>query len=1846
MKYLKSIIIKKLKPLISAIIPALALVFSSIAVYAQSGSLIPTGSDQQNFTASYKMALEASDDHYRSTSSEMDSMLFPKFGEFSVYRILEGDKKGSFVFPDVMPQKYETLASSTYQDYEWKNINHLSVQFKREPNTIAIFKSNMKVDDHSASWEATYFKDLFETYLFGDIYTYINENDLLESEISDSTQLLIIPSFSVKDDDPAFYFDQLFDAAPHLKTRLNNFLSGGGQIYTEGNGFYFLVKLGIIPSGTVDFSHSIDLAGNELLSLNVDAPNHPVALAGEPTSNKIYASSIPIISDPGISTIVSATTDNRPVIFSAEGEKALGGKIVCCLGLPTTQGLAELDEGSRQLNWTLDAIFGAFAKKVDVTRSIRNNLPPAITAGKNAVSFDGIDTFEVNILLRNLQKQPVENIHVQEYINAYFTFGELLSGDSYTVNENKLDIQIASLAPFEEKTMTYTLVTPQPEDPVHEDIDDFLAKDNLIVVSENTTTYDDGGTTARFVKDKNYADIMFGARLFADADVNWKNFLGLEYQPFKVFMNLENKSRTAAMNAVYTQFVPKDVPFYWSDQSINIPVLKTPGGKYVDILKGSNDEANPDFDMDSDGHPDVWLDTASIFPKGYTLEEDEVYWVNPWSHLRGADSVIFEDIDHDGMVARDLDGDGVVDVEEPGDKIRVWKITWNMEEIAGYEYYEPFCYYEMWIDPPDLVKLAAGVGYAHDSLASAVDGMFYPYTEDIESADISDTTWTHWMERDKYGHIDWKQFIYQRMNNYEGFTFIDTAEQHYALTPYDSCAGTVPQPHREFLAVVSMGGEETDMYHPTPSQSMYSNLDYSTIFNEERTTPIRTTYTYYAPLPNPLQFEYLANTFEIRDTVGNTIDHLPEWGEAELVFNIKASTEYTYYWIRNMGHDVDYKDPSELLDGDESMGDGVFGYFMYEIPRGMGGYKITLPKLSDGSYDVNSIVQIDGQDFTKWLDNPNTGAEIEIWENPYSYQVYVPQILIPPALDDDNNDGTDDWIDDRGDRFSSKTGFLHDHFMTDDGEDWRDYPASPFKDDIYGWVDSGWYAGADGTYGDDFFEKQGITNIEIRASYEGKGREGSIEISKGGILVVEEIFGGSPWVIFSHVLSGNAQGIDFKLTSEASPSVVKFGADTICIKHTIEDENEPHEFDINFDPYHMSAGYGEAAITTFLGAKDPCSLLEPAIAMPAVIDFDHDHQSITLIPNADPENPDLSGYPRNVNGTFAEVRIEVINGTDDNWINTAITPVLPDNLGSTKVEMSYVAYPRPLVPGDDLGTFEAGWRFNQPEGEVLVKMGNTLNLLQPSRKAYFIVLLNIDETLENGIYQIDFEISGEKQSYDGTTKGDIEYTVPSAMFSVTEKSANGSVIEYQDIVLDAGFLKELSTQFTSIFTPIDEVKWSLSDINHLNYDTITQSLPSDNKGSVSAINLSGIGSFPKQDTSTIYILQKGIVKAESTDEFIQITEGSELLFAYDTTDNMFITADPLYVEPIGPNVEISHQLFSVNGVEVKDTLIYEPDKDIFIVTLLKVKNTGSDISDNTVIDVHIGNAYIPLLDSMPGYITLEDDLLHLSLGHIEPGNLKKVYLHFKLEVENMDEEDFMTLIPMSDIEYIGLKIKSFHQYTDPSKLLFPVYDFKLDDLGYADAEDQTVTVSATAINRGKDATDVWFRIYPIIGEGIYEFPFAEVKIDSFKQGEEYFLASTYQLPKTSKKIEFIAIIDDGEAFPEILEENNKMKIEYTGTVEINDLAKNEIMVTTSPNPFTGSISFNYRFIKELEKLDLVVFDALGNEVKIFHDCPVEKGFNKIMWHAKGLPAGNYWYKFNGRSAGNAEFICTGSIVKQ
>lgn len=1781
------------------------LLFNCFPVLSQKGNVVLTDPSQKDFLKAYKTVFDLSDKDYRGTSATLDSALFPKFGEFSVYWKMAGADQGSFVIPDILPARDSSVTVKGYTgSYDWKDSR--SIQFKNTPKKVAVFRSKMLADGYSVSWEAQYFKSLFETFLFKNVYYYVNEDDI-SNGLSDSTQLLIIPSFTVHPKGEQYYVDSIFMVNPQLQSKLQSFLSKGGFIYTEGNAAYVVQKIGYLSS--VDFSDKVNAQSNQF-ELSSFSTTHPVAFAHSGVNDYLYGSSIPKVNAGAATIIASLKSDSRPVIFELSADHANGGRIVCNLGIPTVGGISEVERGSRQLQWTFNTLLYAFSHPIDVTRSVWNSFPSEVLANRNSVSYDRIDTFEVHIQVRNLSDKAITNLTLKENLRNYFTFID--ANTTSSVANGVVTFGNISLSQYEEKSIIYRVATPKPDSTIHDMVDKLIDYDALMAASVNTTGYSDDNGIHRFTKQRDYADIMFSARIFGDADINWKNFLKLHWQPFKVFMIMENKERTEAENTVYTQYIPKDMPFYrTSDGTLNIPVVKTPGGTFIDVLKGSDDRNNPEFDMDGDGDPDVWLDTASIYPKGFQIETTEVYWANPWkttqAKLNHHDTVYYEDINHDGNSGYRVNG---VDYNlDDKDKIRAWKITWPVGTVKGYDYFDPYCSMEVWVDAPDMVAMAQGVAYASGK-SNRKEG-FYPYEllDDARTSYDPNGSWKNWMDKDKNGDIIWTGMYKQQMYNYQGYAFMDP--KTYTQKPWDTFYDTVPKPHEEFIAVLSMGGEEIDMYNPLPSQSLYSKIEYNTIFNEHRTTPIRTTYSYYAPLPNPLQFEYLASNYSITDTLNNPLAVLPAKGKAKLRFDLDASTEYSYYWIRNMGHKVERQAPW-IKDNVKNLGSGVFGYMIYEIPKGMGGYKITLPRKADGSYDTDGIVQINGKNFEKWLTNPNTDSLVRIWEDPFSYQIYVPQLLIPPAICDKDGDGVDDWIDDTGDRFQSNTGYLRDAFMPGD---------------------STWKPGADGKYGSDEFDELGRVHFTINALYEGKGKEGPVDISKGGTIVVEEIFGGSPWVIFSHALTANAEGVDYKVTSSASPVSVRYGTDTICIKHVIEDANEPHEFNGNFDPYRASFGSARATATSTAGGMDPCDWISPNYATTTIIDPKNDHVAdLTLIPNATKSAALTAvGFPKHVSGTFLEVKVEVMNddiegGKSYEWLNTAITPDL-SKAGNSKVVLSYVSYPRPLVPGDQPATDTTGWRFNQPEGEVLINLGDTMkSRLQTTRRAYFVFVISIDETLPKGIYPIGFSLSGDRRNYTGVSGGKLLLKVAPVKFSIVEKGADNKPKEYQKFRIGEGALTSLSLNGTEYFAGLNQVKWSAQDVDYTNFSNLTTTLPASyNKASgQERIDLSSVGRLPNADTSKIYLLEKVAVNSYRATEDFDLTTGENLTYNYNNTVDS-VSGNKISVSTYGPKILIRQTLYSVNGVRVADSLKLTPDnKSTYIVTRLDAINVGSDLSSNTMVGVNPVPFYNVLKDSLASNIKVDDNgIINVNLGSIVPGGTQSAYIYYTLNQSLTSADDIMTVIKLSNIGYQNPKSLGFN-YNDTSKVLFTVNDLQIESVTCTKTNDSTFHITAKAVNRGLPASNIWFRIYPVVGGKISEIPIGQTMFETIKTSQEVELTVDYVLPNT-ESIQVYAKIDDGDDWAEIFENNNAEVQTLSGPLSTNELKK-VFAVKVFPNPFTDQVEFDYQLSDNAQQVSIEIYTPSGQKITGIQNCPSTAGSNTFVWVPSVLNSGNYLYK--------------------
>jgi hypothetical protein len=535
--------------------------------------------------------------------------------------------------------------------------------------------------------------------------------------------------------------------------------------------------------------------------------------------------------------------------------------------------------------------------------------------------------------------------------------------------------------------------------------------------------------------------------------------------------------------------------------------------------------------------------------------------------------------------------------------------------------------------------------------------------------------------------------------------------------------------------------------------------------------------------------------------------------------------------------------------------------------------------------------------------------------------------------------------------------------------------------------------------------------------------------------------------------------------------------------------------------------------------------------------------------------------------------------------------------------------------------------------------------MQPTRRGYFVFLFKIDPTLQNGIYEIPFTISGTKRHYSGTDQGSVSYTVPDAMFCITDKDANGNISEYQKIILDNSVLKTLEVTATGNFVPTGRIKWSTTNFGQEDFESISGTLTSDANGN---INLASVTSFPTIDTTQLVIMQEGTVDSyNTTAEILRLTDGQTLNYT-NTSGDQEIVSERLMVKPVGPRIQVKNKVYSINGVLVTDTIVYEPEEDIYVETMLTAKNTGSDISSNTLVNIFPGLYYDVVEDSLEANCTLNGGLISVNFEEIIPGEMKQQLLPFMLHPAELPEGiDIRLLIQQSEIDYEGTLVndKVFH-FMDTNKLLLDLYDFETTSLSYNNLGNGQVQVNATAGNRGIYGKDVWFRIYPIIGDdGTYEFPIAEIRVENFQPGQRIELDSIYTLPITDKPIDFIAIIDDGLDYVEITELNNIIRVDFEVSGMENPESINNA-ITIYPSPFVDDVNFEYSLDKDYITITINVFDLKGRQWLELKDCPATAGINTIKWRCTDMPEGSYIYQLTGENMNGASTVLfTGQIIK-
>ena len=1842
------------RKLVWLVIGVVALSFADVTV-------IPTDATQSSpkLAYSYVWDIATSDQWVR--TGMLDPDLANPYGERPILWIASGPLRGQFVFADTVPnsEEFDSYIDNTF------DIDAVSKSYSLVvPGThcVSILRSAITDDlGQSVMWESPYFNMIFQN-LSGSSDSWVDMVIDSGADFSWNEQLVIIPAFEATGTDGGDYIREVATRFPELADALIDVLNNGGTIYAEGNGGYLLEALGIIPDGTVQIMDHIDgdPSNGMLAGVEITDSTHPLSFTALPSG--LYTVWGPTLSD-GYRTILRFThtwdpaDSGKPAAIEISGDDAHGGKILLVSGMPTA-GIIQGDDPN-QWQWSANAVLSAFAQKLLLVRSVHSPvvLPESTNVAPFAIPADDSVTIDITVKMRNLWDEPLSNLSIYEHKSSYLFYVDCPSGPSPTVSGNSIHWDISSLAANSEQNIVYRLRTPADGETGFGTIGDYITGSNYLRPSYATGYYNDAENVNGFeYRYDLWTKVLFSADIIADADLNWKNILGDYFQPFKIFMTMENKERTSALNTYYMQMIPLDVPIYWVAPE-EIPIVRTPGGQFVDLLRGTADSTagfptSVSYDMDNDGDPDAWLDFSTIFPTPDSVFLDSVYWFNPW-----ADE--YEDIDGDGSRAQDLDGDGIVDFEEPGDKIRVWRCYWNIDEVPGYQWYDPYVSWELWIDPPSLMDMAKGaaehLGYDRGDRDPADTGFYYP-------------DWANWMEKDtSTGEPVLVRLIGITWGSYEGFRFErDTSYHPTPGDPIETDLGIIPYPRREYIAVLNLGGHEPTMTSPFPpdADTIYSKISYETIWGKHKTTPIRVSYTYYTPLPNPLQFEYVNQVYKITDpATGEELPCLPANGDANIDFKITASTEYSKYWIANVGKDLgqfayDYTDPNgrgwtRTSSIGDSLGDGVFGYVMVTIPKGIGSY----------SFDID-MDNLFPQYETLIDTNPLVPTDVYIVEYPFKWELYCPQVLMPPALDDDNFDGVDDWDDDFGDRFVSPTGFLHDVFPPLDGEQARDtFAVNPWDTSVaiegdLAHAHNGWCPGPDSTYGDDLPEKLGSTHLTMRLIWHGDGYEGLVKINDGATLVNEEIFGGSPWVQWSHALLTEAKGNNLSVWNrDVSPTVVSLYPDTIYLRYTIKDTHEPHDFDEDFDPYIVSASDENMNIEVRTGGKEPASLFDPDITMHARVDLSADERIVTNIADIPDSIVDAVGYVRDIDAALTTIIVEVDNASGSIWNNVDCSLDL-SGVGETSPVFWYGVYPRPFVPahydessgewipGDDPRTFHAGWRFNSSEKEVLFQYGNpdgsvTIPEVQSSRRVYYIFHLAVDPNLAQGIYDIPVTVSGVERDYSEPygTGTPFSKTVTTKLASV-----NWASNPTPSFVIATAHLNELLDTLADYVQPITPVEarwsWSQPDPDHFD-DGIYNDLSGDFSGNVLRLfpDAQFVDFPPAPTRNSVWVIVRSIIDAETGSDDLLISQYPTLDF-----DDLFgiernVTGKELTIAARGPAVLPLKRVAVANGDTIGADGFYTLNQgDNELVIQLDAVNFGNDIASNPKFYVQIGkDAYFDGIDS--SYTFSYDDvqrIVEIDVPDIFPGEVRTIPIWLAVPTTQVDS--VLELCYAFTANFWGLAGGSglLRATSSDDGRMFTEID---PDTIYYGANlsifDNDIALSNQAPNIG-DEIDISATVHFSGNTKFENVPVRLIAQDGTPLGSDNIIPLLSPSPDSIYSVNFqhtvgdyyeklFIVVDPDSQFGEIKEGDNVATVEiFTGKGDpLRD-------VVNYPNPFKKYTEFVYTLTRPVKSLDIEVYTLRGRLIKKFSGSTTP-GYNSVGWDgidADGDPIanGSYIYK--------------------
>ncbi|MFN3270256.1 MAG: hypothetical protein ACK42G_06710, partial [Candidatus Kapaibacteriota bacterium] len=526
-----------------------------------------------------------------------------------------------------------------------------------------------------------------------------------------------------------------------------------------------------------------------------------------------------------------------------------------------------------------------------------------------------------------------------------------------------------------------------------------------------------------------------------------------------------------------------------------------------------------------------------------------------------------------------------------------------------------------------------------------------------------------------------------------------------------------------------------------------------------------------------------------------------------------------------------------------------------------------------------------------------------------------------------------------------------------------------------------------------------------------------------------------------------------------------------------------------------------------------------------------------------------------------------------------------------------------------------GWRFNQPEGEMLVTLGNTLNMLQPGRRAYFIFLFKIEPSLPPSVYSINFKSNGEIISYKGERKGVFNYEVPPVMFSITKKNIDKTIQEYQKFVIGKCDLKHLDIQGTKVFKGLKQAKWSPFSVSYLDFDTLKNELrvEFDPKNQLETIDLSPFSDFPTKDLTKFYILEKIEVNSSNQTDKIDLTKKESLLYNVKPNGQFLVTDKNLTISTLGPRLLLFKRISSIGDKQVLDNspiLLTDNSKSIEIT--FYIVNVGTDIAENANLIFKSGK-YFSIDKTANDIIALEDGKYQIPIGLIIPGESKEL----KVSLEITDQicanwYDNSVVVDDFEIKYDGPRSKIISKkeaftYFDDIQLDAPAYDifvrsFKSNKREVHNGETISLRmeISNGIVNVKSGITYKVFAIHNLTDTVlIYQDTLPPLDcLASFNT------VINYTVPDTLYFLEFLLVVDPDDIINEICKGNNYEHIQME-ILSAYWMPK----VNVIPNPFDYFLSVQYVVSQDISHLDAFIYGIDGSFIKKIENCPHQMGLN-------------------------------------